>query len=367
MRWSIAWVALTFLCGACLNRVSMGTVDSGCSAPNGTVIEGCPPVFIGPGWCDGGPPSDCCLAPAVACPGWCAIDDGTQVVPCDGGSSSSGGSSGGNPGGASTSGGTSSGGSSGGGTGTTGSSRGGASTGSSTGGSSGGALCLCSGGPCDCPEGLTVCCPPDAGPICTNFETDPLNCGSCGAVCSSGVCDTGICGANTFPFCDGPQGPECDLCDSEGCPNICCGTTCVSTLVDSSNCGACGNQCQSGQTCNGGQCVCDPTACSQIFTCDTHDFVCCGNSCVDIQNDSANCGGCGSVCAPDQSCQPGPVDGGVCVQACALDGGATSCAAGQVCCFWEAGGPAPGSGGEASGYECQEDTQSCPLNITGCG
>lgn len=54
--------------------------------------------------------------------------------------------------------------------------------------------CLCEG---DMMCGGAVCTDPMAccgGTACTNTDTDPMNCGSCGNVCSGSTCVGGSCG-----------------------------------------------------------------------------------------------------------------------------------------------------------------------------
>jgi len=82
-----------------------------------------------------------------------------------------------------------------------------------------------------------------------------------------------------------------------------CGDLCVDLTTDPANCGNCGNTCNSMQLCTNGSC---------------HDVDCpasetrCGDSCVDPQTDVANCGGCGRTCNVGQVCQTGN-----CVASCA--------------------------------------------------
>jgi hypothetical protein len=81
---------------------------------------------------------------------------------------------------------------------------------------------------------------------CTNTNTDPGNCGTCGNQCTSGTsCSDGQC-----------------LCPSG---QTLCNGTCVNTSTDSKNCGACGKVCGTAYTlpttCSAGVCgtTCPPT------------------------------------------------------------------------------------------------------------
>lgn len=89
-----------------------------------------------------------------------------------------------------------------------------------------------------CPTG-NVCiegqctCPPEhvCNGVCTDPDTDSLNCGGCGNVCGPGTkCESGSCGC-TMP----------------------CGSGCPDMLTDPQNCGACGHTCAAG--CSNGHCL----------------------------------------------------------------------------------------------------------------
>ncbi|NMO21228.1 hypothetical protein HPC49_44070 [Pyxidicoccus fallax] len=87
-----------------------------------------------------------------------------------------------------------------------------------------------------------------------------------------------------------------------GCPDegvVCtsgltvCGDTCVDLGGDTANCGACGNACGAGQVCQEGACGCRPGTES------------CGGACVSTASDVAHCGACGNACASGQVCESG--------------------------------------------------------------
>lgn len=130
-----------------------------------------------------------------------------------------------------------------------------------------------------------ICC----GGHCLDADIDPLNCGACGNVCdlpntSTHVCVDGAC----FSFiCNGGFG-DCDDDNSNGCE----------TDIDSDvvNCGLCGNICSLPYTathfCSGGECFID-TCASGFDDCDTDD----ANGCeTDIHSDPNQCGSCGNTC-----------------------------------------------------------------------
>jgi hypothetical protein len=173
--------------------------------------------------------------------------------------------------------------------------------------------------------------------LCTNTQTDPLNCGGCAT-------DGGVA-------C-----PPGELCNGRGqCATSCLGTEqlcnrlCTNTQTDPLNCGGCagdgGMACPSGQLCNGnGECA---------ASCLGGEALCEG-LCTNPQTDSLNCGGCagdgGAACAPGQSCNGAghcatsclvseDLCNGLCTNTqtdshncggCAGDGG-TACAAGDLC------------------------------------
>jgi hypothetical protein len=91
----------------------------------------------------------------------------------------------------------------------------------------------------ECEGGGTVC-----SGLCTDTQTDPGNCGTCGNSCgtaSSGFeCIMGKC--------------KCEADAGE----VLCGTVCVDILTDNNNCGACHHICQEVQgtssTCSAGTC-----------------------------------------------------------------------------------------------------------------
>jgi hypothetical protein len=205
-----------------------------------------------------------------------------------------------------------------------------------------------------CSAGLSLC-----GASCVDETTDPSHCGSCSNVCpdvtggtptcsNGGTCGftcnandhlcgqgaTAVCAANNDPANCG-LGAACGQCapltnSSATCTN---GTTCGHTC--NGNAHACGNACpldddpkncgsQCATNCAGppagsgtGVATCNGNACA--IACTNGSTLCGTNTCVDEQNDPANCGGCGATCPRGQTCSTG---------SCVCN--ATSCAGG--CC-----------------------------------
>ncbi|HUB06982.1 MAG TPA: hypothetical protein VMB50_08275 [Myxococcales bacterium] len=175
------------------------------------------------------------------------------------------------------------------------------------------------GEPCtNGPYALGSCC----GGSCVSVREDPANCGGCGFACPAGVaCQDATCVPpdTCSPPCAAGQICASGLCVTSLCnsltcaapdgqPGSCCGLGCLDLKTDPQNCGGCGQACPSGEACQGGACQGD--ACSDAdegLYCALPDATqaCCGNACVDVTSDPANCGGCGSACLPGQACNEG--------------------------------------------------------------
>jgi hypothetical protein len=83
-----------------------------------------------------------------------------------------------------------------------------------------------------------------------------------------------------------------------------CGSSCVETQNDPANCGACNNVCPAGQVCSMGTCGVDCLGGSTL----------CGSSCVETQTDPNHCGGCNTVCPAGETCS-----GGTCGNCSSID------------------------------------------------
>lgn len=105
------------------------------------------------------------------------------------------------------------------------------------------------------------------------------------------------------------SGPGCDKCG---------GATCLDLKNDTNNCGSCGNVC--ADKCCNGACIDttnDNSNCGACGTACMNGNQCCSASCVDTQTDLQNCGACGASCN-------GTCIAGKCKTTCTVDLG--SCA-----------------------------------------
>ena len=103
----------------------------------------------------------------------------------------------------------------------------------------------------------------------------------------------------------------------QNCSGTCCGDVCVETENDDKNCGACGQECPMGTKCAAGRCGCPPTN----IVCGMGQSCCGMNGCKSLDSDQNNCGVCGVFCGREGVCV-----GGEC------HCGSTVCQRGQQCC-----------------------------------
>lgn len=122
---------------------------------------------------------------------------------------------------------------------------------------------------------------------CADFSADVRNCGACGNACGAGQeCRAGACAcAAGTTSCDG---------------------ACVVTTTDARHCGGCGNACAPNDVCGAETLADGGVAASCRSTC-AAGTVQCGQGCVDLLNDSQNCGACSAACDNQRTCR-----GGVC-------------------------------------------------------
>ncbi|MCB9638099.1 MAG: hypothetical protein H6727_04230 [Myxococcales bacterium] len=152
------------------------------------------------------------------------------------------------------------------------------------------------------------------------------------------------------------------------CPdgNARCGETCVDLLTDKANCGACGTACAAGQYCENSKCSC------------LGEQVVCGGACVDLQANAKHCGNCGAACKTGEKCAQGrclancpSLTPDACGDACAnLQTDAqhcgtcgNACASGQICQNAQCACP----GGKRACDKTCADIERDPANCGACG
>jgi hypothetical protein len=142
------------------------------------------------------------------------------------------------------------------------------------------------------PNDASACMPPtiSCGGVCTSVQSDPNNCGMCGAVCAAlpHAAPACIAGACTISACN-PGFANCNGSMADGCE--------ANLQADVNNCGACGMTCgnrpnTTGSTCTMGSCLI--TGCLAGFSnCNSNPTDGCETN---LQSDVNNCGACGSAC-----------------------------------------------------------------------
>jgi hypothetical protein len=190
--------------------------------------------------------------------------------------------------------------------------------------------------------------------VCTNLQTDPSNCKTCGNICpgsadGTATCTAGVCGLTCsmgYHLCTSQClsnssvsscGASCSACGSvvngtAGCSGTACEiASCltgyancdgvfadgcnVDTQTDPANCGGCTKACSLPNATAG----CASSACT-IASCNASYMDCnmmASDGCeVDIKSDNGNCGGCGIKCTGGETCS-----GGI----CACGSGTTLC------------------------------------------
>lgn len=220
-----------------------------------------------------------------------------------------------------------------------------------------GASAACSGLTCvptgDCSDGLQLPCRLSTGVegFCCDGQCN--GCGGCGLACpidgractSDAMCPEGYaCLYNDCVKLDcvgSSDGAPCAFLDA-GYFGECCAGLCSSTDQDSANCGGCGITCGPDEMCGNGLCQA-PNDCAMggdapngtCFVDGGRPGTCCGMVCVDVVIDAENCGSCGVGCPVGGSCSS---PSGYAVSNCVSDGGAqlkcgpgTSCPAGTSC------------------------------------
>ena len=125
------------------------------------------------------------------------------------------------------------------------------------------------------------------------------------------------CGASgNFAQDGGPNPYDATSVDASACASgTLCSGACVDVQNDNAHCGACGTACTGGQVCSQGKCG---------ATCGG-DTKLCGSTCVDVKYDPNNCGDCSKACSAGDFCS-----NGACV---------STCSSSQTLCGVDAGSP----------------------------
>eukprot|EP00953_Heterococcus_sp_UTEX-ZZ885_P003431 2378-Heterococcus_DN1.PRE.1 len=167
-------------------------------------------------------------------------------------------------------------------------------------------IAACNSGICElgCTSGYGNCDSNFASNGCeVNLNSDPANCGSCGASCSAANADGTCSGGQCSLVCKADYGN----CERNFATNGCE----VNLKSDLANCGSCGASCSAlnaDGTCSGGQCS---LVCTTGFKNCDNNFA--SNGCeIDVNSDTANCGDCGNVCPFDSANSVPTCSGGVC-------------------------------------------------------
>jgi hypothetical protein len=195
---------------------------------------------------------------------------------------------------------------------------------------------------------------------CSNELSDPQNCGTCGNKCDPGsTCSAGTCACENGSYIDcNAGGLACSTshgataAGDTDCATTTPGFACTNKLTDLDNCGACGVACTAAAP------LCSPTGCTA--TCPGTASTVCGGSCVNTLTDNSNCGACGQICDPGSTCN----GAGKCVCASNADGLETDCTTNDT-----AAAACNGDGGTSDcggAYACT-DIEVDPLNCNGCG
>lgn len=111
-------------------------------------------------------------------------------------------------------------------------------------------------------------------------------------------------------------GGACDEQKTCSSDMVLCGETCVKLDTDAANCGRCGNACGAGEQCSASRCECPSPR-----------TVCGDGACVDLSSDPSSCGTCGNACAGGWVCTPTGDGTSACAVACG--DGLTGC--GSAC------------------------------------
>lgn len=245
----------------------------------------------------------------------------------------------------------------------------------------------CNSGSCavaSCNSGFSNCDGLYSNGCEKNLNTDPLNCGTCGKVCSSNNGTPG-CSAGTCTISCTAGFANCDNNVTNGCEV---------PLNTTSNCGACGVTCTNANgstSCQAG--ACKPTCAAGFGDCNGNP----NDGCETPLNTLTNCGACGVACnLPNAveacttgtcqvtSCEPGfgncngqHADGcevninttvahcGGCGSACSNNNGGPSCSGGNCSIVCNSG--FANCDGNARINGCEINLKTDPSNCNACG
>ncbi|MBM4374893.1 MAG: hypothetical protein FJ095_07395 [Deltaproteobacteria bacterium] len=146
--------------------------------------------------------------------------------------------------------------------------------------------------------GLQACGDDAPSPPTGCVPNQPTVC-DCNGKPSTGVTKCVVGDPNVYVDCDcDPSAASSSSASSGGGPNCldgetACGQKCVDLTVDDANCGKCGTACPKGTACKDG--VCDCLMAVEAY---------CDGACVDIYTSAEHCGGCGHACL-DGTCTGG--------------------------------------------------------------
>jgi hypothetical protein len=151
---------------------------------------------------------------------------------------------------------------------------------------------------------------PPASPTPARSATDDD--ASCGPSHQSCPVDSACIGGRCVLLTCGGDGGDGNCALAGGGAGACCGDRCVDLAHDGANCGQCGARCPPRLDCVNGTCLAATclgrmagTGCSNPGH---GESFCCRGTCLERaawSRDTANCGGCGHACAPGLDCRNG--------------------------------------------------------------
>jgi hypothetical protein len=140
---------------------------------------------------------------------------------------------------------------------------------------------------------------------CVNLASDNGHCGKCTKSCDTRkgyFCQSGKCRKRVTPIAACSKKKKC-----KG-ENKCCKGKCLNLEDDSQNCGKCGLKCAFGSACCQGQCrklKTDGKNCGNCGRKCGKGNMCCNGQCVSLKQNQAHCGACGKHCGWGRMCCEG--------------------------------------------------------------